>query len=386
MKKRGQNSCPSKYKYICCFPDADGRLRRVNSEASTTKLEYIFEVLNSLGIDFEIISPSHLMDRGISKGGIRTIDGYKIRFFTAFSVHGLSRLSLALERLEFCRWFLKNVKEGDTVIVYHSLAYAELFLKLKKLRNFRLISEVEEIYQDVKQFPANVCKTELDYLKILDGILTPSATLNEKINPDGKPCVIIHGLYKLQDIKYSKFSDGKIHLLYSGIIDEYKGGAAGALGMAGYLPENYVVHITGFGSDQQINAIQQKCETLKTKAEIIFHGFISRDELQELMQRCHIGLCTQDPSTQLNLTSFPSKILNYMSNGLPVFTGRSKSIEDSYVSDVVYFYDKQDYKAMAETLMDMPLSDGSRERQRIIELDQRFKTEVKDLLDSNTKL
>lgn len=181
--------------------------------------------------------------------------------------------------------------------------------------------------------------------------------------------------------------NGKIHILYSGTFNKIKGGAVAAIQMAPLLSDNYVLHITGFGSEKEVEEIQQSLDLLDkvSRARVEYRGFISLSELDILMQRCHVGLCTQDPTTQLNQTSFPSKILNYMSHGLVVLSGRNKVIEMSAVGDLVYYYDKQTPADMTMAVMSIRNYDGVRCMERIHELNQQVSKDLSSIINTISK-
>ena len=52
---------------------------------------------------------------------------------------------------QFFFWCLFNIKKGEQIIVYHSLGYDSLFLRLKKIKSVKIIGDIEEIYQDVSK-------------------------------------------------------------------------------------------------------------------------------------------------------------------------------------------------------------------------------------------
>ncbi len=56
----------------------------------------------------------------------------------------------------------------------------------------------------------------------------------------------------------------------------------------------------------------------KTKCKITYDGAFYVKKYYEFLQKCHIGLSTQNPYEPFNNSSFPSKVLVYMANGLRV--------------------------------------------------------------------
>lgn len=344
-------------KYICYYPGLDTLYPRECGEAATTKIDYIISVLNRNGIAVDVISPAIVSSSlfSFSRGGMWKSGDNSFRLFPSFSsrkIALLRRIGRAITDTCFHLWLKRHVVRSETIIVYHSLGYCSWFLRFKKTRQVRIIGEIEEIYQDVHLQSKKLSSDEYAFLSICDSFILPNTVLNEIVNQEHKNYWVIHGVYSIQPRIAHHFDDKKIHVLYSGTFDSVKGGTIAAIDAATYLSDNYVVHITGFGTERDTADVKERISRVSDgiKARIIFHGFISRDDLSVLMQQCHIGLCTQDPTTELNLTSFPSKILYYMSNGLFVISGRNRAIEESAVGDLVYYYDEQTPQAIARAI------------------------------------
>lgn len=251
---------------------------------------------------------------------------------------------------QFFFWCLINLKSKEQIIVYHSLGYDSTFLKLRKLKSIRIIGDIEEIYQDVCEQPANRCRNEYKFIDICEKYIFPTHLLDQKVNKLHKPSIVIHGVYAPESIIEKKFSDDKIHVVYGGTLDPNKGGAAAAAAAAEFLPSNYHVHICGFGNPSQIKSIIENV-TLRSKATVTFEGELKGDDYKRFIQKCHIGLSTQDPNAAFNSTSFPSKILVYLANGLKVVSIRIPAIEQSSVADSLIFYDIQTPKKIAEAIV-----------------------------------
>lgn len=371
-------------KYICYYHGIDDKKPRFAVPAATTKIDYIISVLNRIGYSVDIISNSSVSSNGfnISLGGKHPLDnGNTVRYFFSFGCAKnkiLQYLSGYCQRLHFYCWLLFNLAKGEKVIVYHSLGYCSLFYKLAKKKQLDIIGEIEEIYQDVHTFSKSKSKSEYDFFSVCNKYIFPNTVLNNKVNKTNKPALVVHGIYNVQPFVSEHFNDGKIHVLYSGTFDVVKGGALAAIEAAYYLEENYQIHITGFGNDRDIKNLEKIMADLpcKIKDRVIFHGYLSTEDLISLMQGCHIGLCTQDPTKALNLTSFPSKILFYLSNGLAVLTGRNRAIEESKVSDLLYYYEEQTPLSIAESIKNIDVNNVIDGKERLQQLDIQFENEL----------
>ena len=99
------------------------------------------------------------------------------------------------------------------------------------------------------------------------------------------------------------------------------------------------------------------------------------------MQKCDIGLSTQNPEGLFNDTSFPCKILSYMANGLRVVSVRIPVIETSSVGTDVYYYENQTVVDIADTIKGINLKDGYNGRKRIEDLNKMFVNEIGKFLE-----
>ncbi|WP_458408808.1 glycosyltransferase [Bacteroides congonensis] len=364
----------------CPEPDR----QRDNSPAADTKIDYIIEVLNRIGYDVDHISRAQstidqYIPSYVEKNGNNTY-----RYFASF---GKTKSFLRIfnrwfMELQFFGWCLFNIKRNEKVLVYHSLGYDSAFIKLKKLKNIHIIGDIEEIYQDVSKQKPSKERDEYRFIDICDKYMFSNTILNERLNNRNKPYLVVHGIYRINEYEPISYNDGKIHILYAGTYDPNKGGALISVKVAKYLNDNYHLHITGFGSSKQAEEIRVEVERVKafTKCDITFHGYLNNIDFLDLMHHCSIGLCTQDPTSLLNLTSFPSKILNYMANGLVVLTGRNRAIMESAVADLVYYYDEQKPEDIARGIVTIVNPQGYECRERLIKLNADFENELKNIL------
>ena len=357
--------------------------------ASTNKIDYICSALNRLGHPVEIISASMTSNRKGCKGKvIKLSDQTTLKLFPCLGRGILPKRLLGrfLTRLRiFCELVFKTQK-GENVLVYHSLGYVGTIALARKLKGFRLILEAEEIYADVsgKKWDR---QREFRTFAIADAYIFPTELLNETINKQNKPYAIIHGTYQVEpDRKCNIFQDEsqeKIHCVYAGTFDPRKGGAMAAVAVAEFLPENYHIHILGSGSDADRKNIRNLITDLssKTKCDISYDGLLSGEDYIRFIQSCDIGLSTQNPDAAFNATSFPSKILSYMANGLRVVSIRIPAIEGSAIGAHMYYYDRQTPEEIAKAILSVDMSNKTNPRTIIADLDVDFQKQLRRMLE-----
>ena len=120
----------------------------------------------------------------------------------------------------------------------------------------------------------------------------------------------------------------------------------------------------------------------KGAAKVTYDGLLSGEEYIRFIQACDIGLSTQNPDAAFNDTSFPSKVLSYMANGLRVVSVRIKAVETSAVGDMITYYDEQTPEGIARAIMSVDMAQPYDSRKRIAELDKQFQKELKQLIEA----
>jgi glycosyltransferase involved in cell wall biosynthesis len=331
-----------------------------------------------------VVSPSETGVSQYMRGSIHEINDH-ISLKTFDSFHSRNKLLRGvghkLTKSQLLRYLRRYVTAEDTLIVYHSLVLMEIVRKIKQEKKCRLIIEVEELYSDVRE--DNVLrKKEIDYLQIADQYIMITELLNREVNLSGKPYLISHGTYRTVPKYCEKFDDGKIHVVYAGSFNPVKGGALTAIGAAEFLDEKYVLHVLGKGSEEATAAVRQKIEqvAVKTECRIVFEGYKTGREFDSFIQSCHIGLSTQQPDGKYNASSFPSKILMYMSNGLPVVSVKIPAVELSQVGEYICYYQEPAPEKIAQAIRQVPADGGMRVLDKLNALDKAFHRELSDML------
>ena len=257
--------------------------------------------------------------------------------------------------------------------------------KLKKAKKCNLIIEVEELYSDVREDEA-LRKKELNYLQIADRYIMITELLDHQVNLQNKPRIVSHGTYRTIPDYGEKFNDGKIHVVYAGSFNPIKGGVYSAIEAAEFLDENFVLHVLGKGSKIDNETVMKRIKQLssKTKCKIVFDGYKTGKAFDLFIQSCHIGLSTQQPDGKYNASSFPSKILMYMSNGLPVVSVRIPAVEGSCVGEYIYYYDVPTAQNIAQAIQSVDLKRCLDIREKLEELDAIFKEDFKKILSKQS--
>lgn len=372
-----------KLKYIVHY-DKDKEEGRHYTLSATNKAEYIFSAIAE-NYDLTVISASLISSKGYIRGSksklSEKIDLIKLPAFKWGTIVE-KLIALLMSKVLIFFYLLFTLKREDTVIVYHALGLQKIILFLKKLIGFELILEVEEIYNDVIQKSKRAREKEVKFLECADKYIFPTELLNNLINKKNKPYTIVYGTYRVEKDRGVSFNDNKIHVVYAGTFDPRKGGCIAAIETALYLPENYCIHILGFGNREDTDDVIKKIKEINSKsnAKVEYEGLLFGEEYIQFLQKCHIGLSTQNPDASFNATSFPSKILSYMANGLEVVTVEIPVLKISNIGRYMHFYDNQNPKLIAEAIESVILNDRFLGKLLLKELNSNFQKELKTIL------
>lgn len=375
-------------KYLCYYNGFSNLQQRNYPLPAKNKMDYIIRTINNQGVGVDLVScasadntnfecqKNKRLEEGMNSLTLFRSIGGKNKFYVL--------LDLILIRVQLVLYLLFRVRSGEEVIVYHSMGYAYILYLVGKLKKIRYIGEIEELYQDVSKKSEWSQRAEHKFIDYCKKYIFPTQLLNERVNKDNKPYCIVHGNYKMEpQLGMGLFDDNLIHIVYGGTLDPRKG-SVDAIKAAQHLPSNYHLHILGFGSPQQIEIVKRAIAETKEDncAKVSYEGVKEGKEFIAFLQNCKIGLATQDPQASFTSTSFPSKVLTYLSNGLRVVSIDIPSIRNSSVSELISFYDSQDEKSIAKAIMEVCIEkDGYMENARILNgLDKSFAKEIGQIL------
>lgn len=366
----------SKIVYVCHY--GTEKNPRHTSPAGVTLASYVIDCISELEKELTVFSPAQATSNCEIDRQVEVLnDNATIIFMKSFKRYGRKNLPMRfLQKIkrerELERELESLIEDGDIVIVYHSLSLMKVISKLRKKKNFKLILQVAEIYADVIE-NKKIRNGEIGFIKGADKYIFSSPLLEKELNTEKKEAVVCLGTYKFENKIGQVDADGKIHILYAGILDPRKGSEI-AVRSSQYLDENYHIHILGFGTELEKKQLIDIIDGVKNKSKcmVTYDGCLSGNEYKAFVQRCQIGLCPQNPSASFTATSFPSKILVYLANGLRVVSVKISAIENSPVGQAMYFYKEQSPEEIANVIKAINLKDDYDSRELIKELNQDF--------------
>lgn len=369
--------------YLSFYDFPNAKYKRVSSLAAINQVDYVKKVIQNIGFPLQMVVPSWYDDcaseAAFSFSRTINFEGLNYVFAPSFGTKNkyLGYLKIIISWIWLFFYLLKNVSSKNTVLLYHTPWLVLPVLWAKKIKKFKLILDVEEIYADVTPINNYFNKLEYKIINKADAYLFSTEILANKLSCN-KPYSVYYGNYFINEILESKFDDGKIHLLYAGIIDTEKLGAFNAIEIAPFLNENYTIHVIGFG---EVNKLLSRIDELNniSPCKIIYDGQLKGERFIRYCQKCHIGLSTQKLEADFVDSSFPSKILSYLNNNLQVVSGYVSVVAHSKIADNVFFYHNDDPVEIANTIKKVTFDNSARNKIQLLNDD--FHRELEYILN-----
>jgi colanic acid/amylovoran biosynthesis glycosyltransferase len=111
--------------------------------------------------------------------------------------------------------------------------------------------------------------------------------------------------------------------------------------------------LTIAGEGPLLSHLQELARQLKIDRRVSFAGFISQDQLRELLYSSHIFLHPSKTGRDGNQEGVPNSILEAMASGLPVFATRHGGIPEAIENGVSgILVAERDHDALAQALLD----------------------------------
>lgn len=350
LKKVTELNSDSKIYYISPYLPKTEMYKKHYSPAAQSKVDYIRSILSkydaitvcvncSLTVDNSLFLPRKIKDdKGLCQ--LLLSKSSKQRFLLPFCG--------AIMLISVFLYILLNVRSKDIVVLYHSVYYDNIIIFLKKIKRFKIIYEVEEIYADVRDHGLGREREIKKCQSAADAYIFPTELLDEIINDSNKKRVIVYGAYNPSGNE-RKDKGEKTIVVYSGTLMKGKG-ARQAVECARALDNRFEIRIIGYGNTDEVKAIKEIIAQNTSSCRVIFDGMKNGDDFVHYLLNCDIGLCIQPNDSCFNGTSFPSKILNYFNCGLNVVATEIEALTKSQLANYIFFTNNSSPEEVAKSI------------------------------------
>lgn len=324
--------------------------------AGMMKMRYVADQIQKVGCDLNILSLVEKQAKGFYCSFKEDYEGKHIRYMGGVGVKNplMSRINSIIKHLIFIFYILFKTSKKDLIVLYHSYYYTKLLANLQRFVKRDVVIEVEEIYgyNALRDMPW--VDDEIAQIKKFKKFTCVNDGIPQMLGLKQENYVVAYGNAEFTKRTVDRFNDGRIHVVYSGVIELKKMGAPTAIEVARLLPSNYVLHVTGYARKKEYEDSLKKriVEINKELGEerIRYEGFLSEEDLDKLLFRCHIGLSPNVLRPNFANSTFPSKLVNYMCHDLSLVVSYATAY-DFPISEGWVFYHEQTPECIAEAVM-----------------------------------
>ena len=342
--------------YIGWYIADEDKDKFVGNVPGNLKMHYVVDQLKRSGHTPEIISfVKKKGSTGVYMNINKTSQECKLTYLTGIRGNSriLKKMDFLIKKIIFTYYFLFNFSAEDTLVLYHSVELTLLVAKLKRLVKRNVIIEVEEIYGYSAVTDRPWVEDEIDSIKKMDLHICVNDGIPQGLKLETGKFVVSLGVGNIPTRTIDRFNDGKIHVVYAGTIEMKKLGAMTAVESAKFLPDYYILHILGFGSEENMKKLKLKISEVNNDVgseRIKYDGYKSGKELDDFLFSCHIGLSSIVMRPNFANNSFPSKVITYMCHDLSVVLGYAEAFYDVPMSRGWQFYHEYTPEKIAEAI------------------------------------
>lgn len=339
---------------FCCFANHPKAHQRLLSRAAEAKSKYLISQFSGFDKELLVLVNSPLLNPNESTDEESFVDG-GISYRYAPSAKRNNKLVRFFDNRSRGEWLYKTLvnccSKDSIVVIYHSPSIIGPVSRAKKKVGFKLVVEVEELYAYMPD-PKISLERELAFLRKGDAFIPATKSIDKAVNKNRKPSVVYYGTYLLPEaIKKMVFTDELKHVVFAGTFTGLNRGLI-ALAVARYLPNGYAMEILPSGdSEKSLQIVTDFKAKNKTDCKITIHQTKTGDDFTDFLQSCQVGLSVQDDKTTFSSFSFPSKVIVYLSCGLPVVSTKLQVLTDSPFASCITQVENNDPEKLAEAIL-----------------------------------
>lgn len=372
--------------YVCFYAEPEVESALATYPSAIGKIDYIIHTLKRIPREVVVVSiaPSR---KGYFGGYCKRIDSLESHVYlrSHTSPKWLRRKwGILRHHRTILSYLLKNVRRGDSVIVYHSL-YNRFWLRLYRLFvPGRLILQIEDVFSELSPETEKYRKAEWAFFQKMQKCLCVNDLICKKL-PEVPEKAVAYGSYTLPP-NFKKEPRDTIRLVYAGVIEQERKAAFLAGEAMYHLTGNYELHILGFGREADLAALGDLIRRVNKdlgRTAITYHGRLNGEAYWRFLQNCDIALSTHAYTPESAAAAdhtFPSKVISYLANGLPVVAQRLAVLESSRIADYCTFYEAPLPKEIAAAVKNIAFYSEQDSRGEIARLDGEFFHNIKALL------
>lgn len=257
--------------------------------------------------------------------------------------------------VEIRHWCKKNPK-GVIIadIILGELSIALLLAKLFGIKNktVAIVTDVPNIRagdtrKGIKAIPIEI-KNKL--IEIYDSYIFLTQQMNEVLNPQNKPYVIVEGIVDADILNIPNELENKYSekiIMMAGLLEDVFGVDILVEAFKNIKDDNARLKLYGKG-----NYVKQILEASKQDARIMYCGELPNDQIVVEEKKATLLINPRPPEGEWTAYSFPSKNMEYMASGTPLVAFDLPCIPKEY-KDYFYVINKNNQDNLKKMLMEL---------------------------------
>lgn len=274
------------------------------------------------------------------------------------------------------KWCRKVRKEEENIVIYD--AYCPIIANVAAIIGNMYGAKVIALYTDVPKCMNDTLKNENQFKgflkkiynsidqksnEIAKGYILLTEQMNEVVNKNNKPFVVMEGLVdknfninnRLED-KYNKFT-----ILYAGGI--YSKFGIDYLVQAVERIEEDGIQLLLYGEGELVEKLKKDYQNSN---KIIYGGTLPNNLIVQEEVKSTVLINPRFSNEEYTKYSFPSKNMEYMVSGTPVVTTRLPGIPKEY-DEHVYYIEEETVEGIKETIEKLMKEDRKKLHQKGLE-------------------
>lgn len=330
--------------------------------ACTNRIQLYAKGLNSAGAKSKIILPKpKITNKKLNvpaKGSFEGVD-YQYAAGNAYRSTSFIKRRLA-DSYGTMRAFFICLKQNPDIIIFvggglFNIILYKLVCLLSGSLYYREKSEIPFMEKD------NISSREVKEIKrqssLFDGHIVITNNLGEfftkELNLKIKTITIPILIEIVNNLKTPAFSKRRDYILYTGSLLERKDGVVTllkAFSEVSKIHSELKLYITGDAKQStDYGLISNTISQLKLNDKVVFTGFVSLEELQQLINEAKLCILLK-PENRQNKYNFPTKIGEYMVTGCPVVSSKNETLADFFKDKKNVFFTNFDAQYIAQTI------------------------------------
>ena len=347
----------------------------ISRTCSLQKYQYIFETREKKYIDPSQKFFYHLFEGTINNKNFKTIT-YNSSLPISTSVHKKKKWNREIERKgkfkfiyhkfinrkiicffasyyyikkEINIWIKENKNNGFIIVDGTNLIQMLALLHFrKKVKKLALVTDVPKMITVIghKKMSKIRCFFQLIYdnftLKVVnkfDGYIFLTESMNELLNPQKKPYIVIEGSVDTSKVYKQKQPTDTFNVVYAGGL--YKSfGIDKLINSFSRFEENDKIKLFLYGNGPIVENYSKQ-DYINDKVQ--YMGVVSSDEIVKIEAEADLLINPRPSNLEFTKYSFPSKTLEYMSSGTAFLTTKLKGIGKEYFKYLLVIDDETEY-------------------------------------------